>query len=507
MLQRKKQALGQDPVVLKAPDLFLELLHLLSPKEMPLSSLTPSYTRLPLCCALAIFALAGCSKDQATPAEPAVVEFTQAQETQADAGGEPAKKKTPEQLYPALAAAPPLDLKKVSAAGYGLYHGTATAFASDSNASLALKRALGLRHVIYHAQTFDELAVELGEYTYHPVPSSIPNQRGPEVFANQATEGALRARVLDLKKELQAATMAAGAQPPETESLVVDLWRINRSWYVQWNGLFNPETQSKTALIYGLADDQMVSGVLKSIEETARELKPKYLVIGDEMERLYAQEGGNGIAKQEWSALIAFFQDAIKRIKDASPDTKVGVGINWDRFANQVALEYAKDAGLGTTMTPEVLDQAFRAIVLPLIEAGGILTLRSSSPPGDAPKAYYQFLRRLPDLYGVNPPVVWYSLSSPIQSLSGDPTQANVVASFLSWNAGVNVEAVYWARLANVDGANGTGDMILGRCKTLSEDTGKDFLLPKSECFDGLFDSLFSIKPAFGKFETAIKGE
>ena len=471
---------------------------------MPSHTLSP--TRLSFCCTILLLTFAGCSKDQPSTFEPAAVETVQAQEVEDGADMGPEKKKTPEELYPELSTLRPLDLKSVPTVGYGLYHGTAAAFASDANALPALKRALGLRHVIYHVQTFDELAVALGEYTYHPVPGTVPNQRGPEVFANQAPAGALRARTLDLRGEVQGASSKAGVGAPESESLVVDLWRINRSWYVRWDGLFNPENQSKTAFIYGLADEEMVSGVLRSVEETARELKPKYLVLGDEMERLYAQQGG-GIAKQEWSALIAFFQDAIKRIKDASPDTKVGVGVNWDRFATEVALEYAKDAGLGTTVTPQVLDQAFRAILLPLVEAGGILTLRSNASPGAGPLDYYQFLRRLPDLYGVNPPVVWYSLSSPIESLSGDPTQANVVASFLEWNAGVNVEAVYWARLANIDGANGTGDMIIGRCRTLVEDQGKDFSLPKSDCFDGLFDSLFSIKPVFGRFETAFRGQ
>jgi hypothetical protein len=95
--------------------------------------------------------------------------------------------------------------------------------------------------------------------------------------------------------------------------------------------------------------------------------------------------------------------------------------------------------------------------------------------------------------------VVWYAVGSPVDNAAAELRQKNYLEDFLTWNAGVNVEAVYWDRLLNIDGANGSGQQVGGRCEALIS-TSKNFLLPKQRCFDGLFDSTFQVKSAGGEF-------
>jgi hypothetical protein len=172
------------------------------------------------------------------------------------------------------------------------------------------------------------------------------------------------------------------------------------------------------------------------------------------------------------------------------------MGIHWDRFATRVARLYAAD---GATVDNAALDAAFTAIMLPILDRSDLIALRSYANPSDEVPNHYQFLRRLPNLYGVELPVVWYAVGSPTESGAGELRQKNYLEDFAAWNAGVNVEAVYWDRLLNIDGANGSNQQVGGRCEALIS-MDKGFLVPRARCFDGLFDTLFQIKSAGAEF-------
>lgn len=412
--------------------------------------------------------------------------------------------------FPALEEAEPLALSEVRV-GVGVHHGAPLAFAVQGAEGFERARAI-FANVMMHVRSHDEQAHQYGEYTAYRVPmNEVTDQRSAIAFIQTPAEGDFAPRVDDLDAELDRATGRANIEEFEGRSVVMDLWRTNGEWYVRWDGLLSDEANTMGIGPYGLGRQDMVEDLLNQIEQVAREHEPTYFIIGDDMERLWATDGGEGISSGEWSAFLAFYQRAAARIRDASPDTKIGAGIHWDRFVNQVVPVHARLWAEGdeeleeaVALDEEHLDRAFRDLLLPLVEWGDVLSLKSYVEGGDDPSWYYQYLRRLPELYMTDVPVVWYSIAAPITNGASAQAQRNYLEDFLSWNAGVNVEAIYWARLLNIDGANGANQQITGRCESVVEDESKQFLLPRSRCFDGAFDSIYQPKEVFIELESRL---
>ena len=402
-------------------------------------------------------------------------------------------------LYPDLEEAEPLTLDSVEL-GIGLHHGEALALANNKGENLEEARGV-FSHANLQVQAYDELTHQFGEYTYFRIDGG-ENPRGAIEFIQTPAAGEVAVRTADLKDEATSALGRVGADDFESVSVTVDFWRTNREWYVRWDGLLGDDANTVGIGPYGFGREEMVDDLLDEITDIARQNEPKYMVIGSEMELLWAQEMMTpGIAIGEWSGFLSFYQDAVDRIKEVSPNTKVGVGINWDRFVTEVVPAYIILETQGQEFDEpleldEQIDRAFRALILPTLVWGDTLTLMSYVAPGNEDAAlYYQWLRRLPDLYEIDPEIVYYSVGSPISNSAANQAQRNYMVNFLEWNAGVNVGAIYWERLMNIDGSNGANQQIDGRCKALVEDADKNFLLPRERCFDGLFDSVFQIKP------------
>ena len=402
-------------------------------------------------------------------------------------------------LYPDLEEAEPLTLDSVEL-GIGLHHGEALALANNKGENLEEARGV-FSHANLQVQAYDELTHQFGEYTYFRIDGG-ENPRGAIEFIQTPAAGEVAVRTADLKDEATSALGRVGADDFESVSVTVDFWRTNRQWYVRWDGLLGDDANTVGIGPYGFGREEMVDDLLDEITDIARQNEPKYMVIGSEMELLWAQEMMTpGIAIGEWSGFLSFYQDAVDRIKEVSPNTKVGVGINWDRFVTEVVPAYIILETQGQEFDEpleldEQIDRAFRALILPTLVWGDTLTLMSYVAPGNEDaELYYQWLRRLPDLYEIDPEIVYYSVGSPISNSAANQAQRNYMVNFLEWNAGVNVGAIYWERLMNIDGSNGANQQIDGRCKALVEDADKNFLLPRERCFDGLFDSVFQIKP------------
>lgn len=409
--------------------------------------------------------------------------------------------------YPELVAADPLALEAVEL-GLGLHHGESIALAGEKAENLKLAREL-FPHAMLQIQSYDELTHQYGEYTYFRADSENPDSA--ITFINTPKKGEMGPRTGDLRDELDTALARAGAKKFDSQSVVIDVWRTNREWYVRWDGLLDQNINTQGIGPYGMGREEMVDDLLQELEKVAEDVRPRYMIIGTEMELLWSKDMmQEGIARGEWSGFLAFYQDAVQRIKSASPETKVGVGINWDRFATQVAPAFAslemRELEEGEEVSrDEMLDRAFRDLLLPLITWGDVLTLQSYATPDAENAWYYQWLRRLPELYMVDPGVVWYSISSPIQGSASSQAQRNYMESFLEWNGGVNVEAIYWERLMNIDGSNGANQQLAGRCKSMVEDASKGFRLPRERCFDGLFDSVFQPKPILTGFQVGFE--
>jgi hypothetical protein len=425
--------------------------------------------RVALCVALVCGAALGCGEDVAETPAP--------------------------NKYPALKAAEPLALG-AAVRGVGVRHGELLAF--SFNAPDGVKRAVmgaGAGPML-HIQAYDELTQEFGEYTFYTPPSSMQGVRRADAFLTQPELGRAVARTADLDRELDEALMRAGAVGWDKRGVVVNFWRNRRDWFVRWDGLLGEQANRVGKGNYGFGRRAMVEDLLGQLEQIARTQQPVRFIVGDEVELLFATDSGGGISPAEFSNFLSFYQEAVRRIKAASPNTRVGMGIHWDRFATRVARLYAAD---GATVDNAALDAAFTAIMLPILDRSDLIALRSYANPSDEVPNHYQFLRRLPNLYGVELPVVWYAVGSPTESGAGELRQKNYLEDFAAWNAGVNVEAVYWDRLLNIDGANGSNQQVGGRCEALIS-MDKGFLVPRARCFDGLFDTLFQIKSAGAEF-------
>ena len=394
--------------------------------------------------------------------------------------------------YPALAQAAPLKLAAVDL-GVGVRSGEPLLFSINLPDRFKVA-SQDLGHVMLRVQSYDELAQQFGEYTFYKAPNNV-TARGAGDFIQQAPLGNADRRAQDLTRELDEALMRAQASGFDKRSVVVDLWRTRRDWYVRWDGLLDEPINRVGKGNYGLGRKAMYDALVERAVTIARELKPQYMILGDEMELLLATDQGAPLSRGEFSSFLSFYQEAAAKIRQASPGTKVGAGIHWDRFTSRVALSYsARDSA--AALTHADLDAAFSAVILPILAHSDILALKSYRPPGEDAAPAYQFLRRLPALYQINTPVVWYSIGSPIENNAGAVRQRNYVADFAAWNAGVNVEAVFWDRLLNIDGADTANQQISGRCESLVRDQSKGFNAPLSSCYDGLFDSLYQPRPA-----------
>lgn len=399
--------------------------------------------------------------------------------------------------FPFLTPASALDITDVER-GVNVRHGEALAMATNVVAGID-KTADEFDHVVLRLRAYDDQAQRLGEYTQHPV-SARPDARAPTDFVAQPALGDLDRRAVDLNDELDEALMIAGRSGFTRRSVVVDLFRTRGDWYVRWDGLLTEQENRTGEGQYGLGRERMFNDLLARFEAVARDTQPVYFIIGDEIERLLATDTGDGLSPAEWANFVIFYEEAATRIKAVSPDTKIGAGINWDRFTTRVAASYTD----GEPGNAEI-DQAFIDVILPLMANSDIIALKSRIAPSadESPKGRYQYLRRMRALYNLRTPVVFYGLTRPVGTASGDVAQRNHVADFADWVGGVDVEAVFWDRWINIDGADTADQTPIGRCAAFTSDESLEFNITVSNCNDGLFDSTFQTKEVWKTFGLA----
>ena len=391
--------------------------------------------------------------------------------------------------FPALSSASPLEVTSARLA-VGMRHGEALAMASGDPDNL--KRATAIfPHAVLRVQSYDELAPSFGEYTAFQI-SSSETQRQASVFINAPAQGALDRRTDDLVSEVDAALSRAGATGFERRTVVVDLFRTRGDWYIRWDGVLDDKNVRGEG-DYGLDRAAMVNDLLADIEAVATTHKPETIIIGVGVERLLATAGGEGLSQEEFSNFALFYRAAIARIKAASPDTRVGFDVQWDNFARLVtSLEVeggAEDPGLNAK-----LDAAFTRWLLPLEQDSDVIALSATLTDDADGAARYQFLRRLPALYGLSKPIVFTSVRAPINNPALELNQRNLFDTFREWTAAAPVEWLAWDRLINIDGS--TSQQPSGRCLAMMSET-RPFNLDVSRCHDGMFDAIFQPKPLF----------
>lgn len=386
--------------------------------------------------------------------------------------------------YPELEAPAPFEWSDVEL-GVGVRSGEAMGITSFRPEVLP-KITETFPHAVYRLQAYDQVAPEVGEYLAYPPPMTVES-RGPIEFrAGNAGAGRLSARANDLSAELA----EFGAEFGDV-SVVVDFWRLRQDWYVRWDGALEEAVNNTGRGPYGFYRQDFHNSLLDEIEAVATAHQPVYMVIGTEMERLLRTQEGNGIAPSEFANFMGFFQSAVERVKRASPNTKVGFGINWNNFAERVAPQYGTD----DSDSLRALDVAVELTLLPLFERSDFIALSVYGTPSQD-GASYQFLRRLEGLYGISLPVVVYELGSPVNSVVDYLQQKNFVETFEMWMAGLPVEFVAWKTMSNLDGSDTANQTPTGRCETFRS-AQRNLEMPASGCFDGLVTSIFSEKEVF----------
>lgn len=402
-----------------------------------------------------------------------------------------------------LPAAEPM-VYRTANLGVGLHHGATVQLKPGASANGVLERMRPVvDHAFLHVASYDLFAATFGEYLYYSADSSA-QARNAGFFQSNRAAARFQPRAGDLLTEVKGA-MAALGQDFASYSVVLDFWNPTAAWYVPWDGNTNrPPTN------FGFYRDDLRQDLLAQITAVAQAHQPRYFIVGTDMERLLLP-GASTFSQAEFANYVNFFQQAVKAIHEVSPQTKVGAGINWERFAQQVAPAWvastdpaaAGDAPPGA-IRHEDLHAAFSTILLPLVTSGDILALKSYVKPTDAQPSTYQFLRRLPDLYQTDAPLVWYSIGSPVSASAGYTQQRLYLEQFAAWNAGLSPEVVAWGALMNIDGADvGTGE-IASVCKGMTG-SANGFNVALERCFDGLFSSDLQPKPVFQALRTAAK--
>ena len=403
--------------------------------------------------------------------------------------------------YPELPAAEPLDLPGAEL-GVGVRSGSAIAAAFFAP-NIYTDVTATFDHAFLHVQAYDEAAPSFGEYLTYAPPAEAMG-RAPTAFIGANTSDArFERRAPDLFDELDAADAETGSGGFASRSVVLNMWRLRKDWWVRWDGNLGDPANLVGQGPYGLNRPAMYDDLLDQIEAVARTQQPRYFIVGDEMELLLGSDNGDGFSEAEFGNFMQFYRAAVTRIKAASPNTQVGAGINWDRFVEQVAPLYATGA---ESRNLAVLDRAFEAVVLPLAQHGDILALKSYRGPDDAEIDFpvanltvmdsYQFLRRVNDLYEVDAPLVFYSIGSPVSTTVGYRAQQNYLESFATWTAGLDPEVVAWRFMLNFDGTDTNDQVPAARCHAFTT-SERNFEMPLSACYDGLVTSVFSKKDPF----------
>jgi hypothetical protein len=361
-------------------------------------------------------------------------------------------------------------------------------------------------HVFLHLQPYDEQSRIVGEWeSYEPAANTTDYKRST-FFRNNPIEGRLaapetqaRGRAADLVSEFNS---SFDENPPDM-SMVVDFWRTRGDWFVRWDGNLDAQENLEGQGPYGFYHQPMVESLLDQLAHVAEQHQPRIMVIGSDMERLLATDGGEGIAPNEWSNFVRFYKLAAQRIADASNSTRVAVGINWDRFALQVTPRYVGSVDQGSVPSREAINQAIETFLAPLWRVSDAVALKSYRSAGLVEdNSYFAPLASLDDFASASgKPLVWYSVGAPAPQ-GNDNVQQDYLSSFLEWNKGIEPTVVSWRMLKDLHGSR---DPIAGRCKTFVD--SQNFPMERERCFDGLYNESTAPKAPMEYIQNQLGGQ
>lgn len=404
-----------------------------------------------------------------------------------------------EERFPSLPEAASLEVT-TSQLGVGLHHGDSLGAALNRNGAAFVDVSTVFGHTFFHVKSYDEVAGIVGEFHVQRIRSEQVDfeVRGPMEFPLRSPAARLARRADDIVREFEVAKAIADVDAFGEKSFVVDFWRERGDWFVRWDGNLNTGSNIEGTGTYGFDREEFSEDLLAELVTMAEEHQPTYLIIGDSMDRMLAAEGyEEGVAPEQFEPFLIFFKEAVTEIKSVAPQTQIMAGFHWENVTGRLAAAYheVEEADLDEAL----LDEVFETMILPFVEAGDGLAIRSRVARSEMIDWKYQFLRRLEDLYTQSIPVIVYSLSTPISSQAEYPQQRLFVERFAEVMAGVDPAIVVWERLTNIDGVD-TGDQsVVGRCQALTNPELR-LQMERAKCYDGLLQ-LYQDKPVM----TALK--
>ncbi len=243
---------------------------------------------------------------------------------------------------------------------------------------------------------------------------------------------------------------------------VLDLQRLDREWLVDWNGLERDEPDLRaTSLSFTIRatdhdsdyQEAVIASVVASFEDSG--VVPTSLIVGSEMDRYYADNEG------DWPAAVAFVRDLREAVRAVAPGVRVGVGINWSSFMDEVVPRFVGAAG-EDEVNFAVVRAAWEAVIDPFYatvdpETGEVIgtvldfyafasipdTTRYASPES-IPDSHYAGIRTMFDESPERAlPVAWFSVGWPVTNQSSAFWEG-FLDRFLALNGGYTVELVSW---------------------------------------------------------------
>lgn len=276
---------------------------------------------------------------------------------------------------------------------------------------------------------------------------------------------------------------------------LVDLQRLDRDWLVDWNGLERDDADVRaTSFTFSIRDadhdgdyqEASLERIVDAFEDA--DPRPASVIIGSEMERHYAA------APEDWGAFADFVGDVAGALRAIDPEVRVGVGVNWSNFMDDVVPRFVSAAGQS-----EVNFQAVRAAWEAVLDPLYLRTVDPVAGTFETALDFYAFSAvpdttrytspsALPENHFSGPatffaeyptkelPVAWFAVGWPVNGSSSE-FFGSYWDFFVAHAGGVDVELVAWW---------GYGHLLSDSdCRTMTDHVG----LEPSACYHGLYTS------------------
>ncbi len=275
---------------------------------------------------------------------------------------------------------------------------------------------------------------------------------------------------------------------------------------------------------YGFWRSDYRAAVLEQVRLAVRAEKPAVFVFGAEMERYLTMPGG----LEDYTNFVTLYREVYAVVKEVSPETQVGVGVNWvrlmlDVLPREMLLPHEVGDGVRFPADVEMLScaalpaedmAALQAVCVEKVMARYLLPLLRY-PVGNGEEMRYErsadvlalavhaggtdfgnvpsacpadfFAPLIP--WSEETPLLLYSVNWQTPTAVGFDKQAQWFTAVMERLVGAQVKLLTWA---------GTKDLVTSDCTKLTRDLGA----PDGICYQGLLSASTAPKELYHLFFT-----